>query len=167
MRWHFFCCVKFNVEFPCQAITFSIKSFNQIYFYKFLIFFEISQKFSKYLGKPTYILFCFKNKSIFNHVLLSENLSRSLGRQFRYFNVTSIYQFGILLPLVIWNIFFEWEMAELDCFWHRTELLFCHWEIDISEMSKYSKKYTDIFLERPRFFKFPSFLLLFSIHHCQ
>ena len=49
-------------------------------------------------------------------------------------------------------------MAELDCFWHRTELLFCHWEIDISEMSKYSKKYTDIFLERPRF--------LSSLHFC-
>jgi len=23
--------------------------------------------------------------------------------------------------LVVWNSFFEWEIAELDCFWHKTE----------------------------------------------
>ena len=61
VQCHFFG-VKFNVEFPCQVITFSIKSFHKIYFYKFLNVFEKYKQFSKYLGKPTHILFCFKNK---------------------------------------------------------------------------------------------------------
>ena len=32
--------------------------------------------------------------------------------------------FAVLALLVIWNTFFKWEIAELDCFWHRTEYCF-------------------------------------------
>jgi len=40
------------------------------------------------------------------------------------FDVASILQFLRITPLallVIWNTFFEEEMVELLCFWHKTE----------------------------------------------
>lgn len=88
---------------------------------------------SKYLEKPSKypLIFWFKNEPILNRLGKKkiENFcsSKSRGRRFRHLDVTGVRHFGKLRPfelVVIWNYwstFFSWDIAELGCFWDKTE----------------------------------------------